>query len=646
MKKLIAILLIILSIVALSSCLGGVEFELNFVVDGEIYDTVTTKGKEIVKIPNNPAKEGYTFDGWYWDKDEWQKPFTANSLLDAPISSNMSVYAKWKENAQAHAHNPSDWIEDIAATCKAEGSKHKECTDCEEVLETGTIEKTNKHTPAEAVVENFVDSDCENEGSYNSVVYCSVCEIKLSSEAKTVEKKKHTPSDWIIDTEATCKVAGSKHKECTECEKVLETDKIEKLTTHTYTNDSDVDCNVCGEKREIACMHVNTTVVEGKNASCTESGLTDGLICDDCKSVITAQAVIPASHKEIIIPEIEPECNNCGWTEGKQCELCYEFVVEPQPIKQLGHQCGEWIVGSEPTDNEPGEKYRICTRCDEVVEIEIIPALVAKPLYTRDGDYIYFGEYPQSIKTDDVTITGEFDERGYVLGSDGCYYAKVIVAWADKSSGKGYKFSNGELINNEAIYYFKVEPIRWRILSETNGVATIMCDSIIDNIMFGTEKNKNNYALSEVRKWLNETFYETAFNELQREIIAITTVDNSANSTGYAQNPYVCQNTNDKIFLLSYKDALNEKYGFETIAPFSDENKALITSDYSRAFGAYMSTNSTNYGCGLWVLRSPEANKFGTTPFNVYAVNGNGEVSGGNMCSDSYGIVPVLTINL
>ena len=390
MKKLVAILLIMLSIVGLSSCLGGVEFELNFIVDGETYDTVKTSGKEIVKIPTDPTKDGYTFDGWYWDDEKWEKPFTANSLLDAPISSNMSVYAKWKENAGTHTHTPSDWITDSEATCKAEGAKHKECAACEEVLETGTIEKLTTHTPAEAVKENFVDSNCETEGSYNSVVYCSVCGEKILSEAKAVEKKDHTSSDWITDTEATCKAEGTKHKECTECEEVLETGTIEKLTIHTYTDDTDADCNICGEKRETACLHVNTKVILGKNASCTENGLTDGLICDDCKQVITAQTVIPASHKEVIIPRIEPKCNICGWTEGKECSECYEVTVAPKPIKALGCTGGDWIIGTEPTDFDPGVRHKICIRCGEVTSVEIIP-----PYNENDGSnglHYEFGE--------------------------------------------------------------------------------------------------------------------------------------------------------------------------------------------------------------------------------------------------------------
>ncbi len=92
----LAILMLVIECVSLFSCGTKIEnFELSFNVDGENYATITTTGTETIQIPENPSKDGYTFDGWYWDKDVWSKPFTANSLLDAPISSDMSVYAKF-----------------------------------------------------------------------------------------------------------------------------------------------------------------------------------------------------------------------------------------------------------------------------------------------------------------------------------------------------------------------------------------------------------------------------------------------------------------------------------------------------------------------------------------------------------------------
>lgn len=85
----------------LSACANDLSFKLNFIVDDAIYATIDTSGDETIVLPGNPTKENSTFDGWYWDKDTWQKPFTANSLLDAPLSSDMSVYGKWK-NEEVH----------------------------------------------------------------------------------------------------------------------------------------------------------------------------------------------------------------------------------------------------------------------------------------------------------------------------------------------------------------------------------------------------------------------------------------------------------------------------------------------------------------------------------------------------------------
>ena len=265
----------------------------------------------------------------------------------------------------------------------------------------------------------------------------------------------------------------------------------------------------------------------------------------------------------------------------------------------------------------------ICTTCGKGSE----------KAYTREGDYIYFGEYPQTLKADSVTITSTTDEHGYYLGDDGYYYAKVS---ADPLYND-FTFSTGASITKGTVYYFKVEPIRWRILSEENGEAFLLCDSIIDVLSYqwdfydqyqiyynnaaGVPEGTyaNNYKYSEIRAWLNATFYETAFSALQQEIILITEVDNSAKSTNPhgnetahngGVNEYVCENTNDKIFLLSQEEATNEAYGFSS-SESADESREMITSDYSRALGALMITTEDYYGNGWWYHRSPDCNRSG-----------------------------------
>ena len=90
----IALMLLALLVPAFAAC-SGVQLELYFMVDGEVYDTITTTGSEVIKLPPNPEKEGYVFRGWYWDYGIWQEPFTAESLINTPLSSSMSVYARF-----------------------------------------------------------------------------------------------------------------------------------------------------------------------------------------------------------------------------------------------------------------------------------------------------------------------------------------------------------------------------------------------------------------------------------------------------------------------------------------------------------------------------------------------------------------------
>ena len=104
-KALLKILVLCIAVCSLffvfTACGGSpITFKLNFVVDGEVVKTIDTAGNEKIALPENPKKDGYDFDGWFWDKDVWEKPFTANSLLDAPLSSDMSVYAKWIFNGE------------------------------------------------------------------------------------------------------------------------------------------------------------------------------------------------------------------------------------------------------------------------------------------------------------------------------------------------------------------------------------------------------------------------------------------------------------------------------------------------------------------------------------------------------------------
>lgn len=80
----------------LTGCNSNVNYSISFNSNGGTdVLSVQSKGNTSITMPNDPTKDGYIFDGWYLDNITFSQPFTANSLLDWPLSSNMMVYAKW-----------------------------------------------------------------------------------------------------------------------------------------------------------------------------------------------------------------------------------------------------------------------------------------------------------------------------------------------------------------------------------------------------------------------------------------------------------------------------------------------------------------------------------------------------------------------
>ena len=253
-----------------------------------------------------------------------------------------------------------------------------------------------------------------------------------------------------------------------------------------------------------------------------------------------------------------------------------------------------------------------------------------------DGGYLLFGQYPQTIKSADVTVGDVADGDGYYLGSDGARYAKVI---ADPHES-GYTFSDGSSVTDGATYYFKVEPIRWRILSEDGESAFILADGILANKAY--DADSNNYKNSDIRAWLNGEFLNAAFGEIAQSLIETTEVDNSAYSAGYSSNQYACENTFDKVFLLSYREATDSAYGFASESS-KDTARRMTVSDYARSTGTDINRISDYFGCGYWRLRSP----FNGSSIHAKTIGSDGRVIYGNYVYDgSDGVVPALNITL
>ena len=262
-------------------------------------------------------------------------------------------------------------------------------------------------------------------------------------------------------------------------------------------------------------------------------------------------------------------------------------------------------------------------------------------------DLVTFGLGPQTIKADSVTVNESVTETHgaftYCKGSDGEWYVKQAEKW------------------------FKVEPIKWRVLSENYfGAKLLLAESILTGGMYYLNEYDrgtvcaNNYKYSTIRAWLNGSyeaddtqatthdgkgFLQSAFTAAQRAAIPATTVDNSAASTtdvsgtiAQVDESHACANTIDKIFLLSEKEVTTSAYGFDVYYARGTGNKRIrATTDFAKATGAD----------GLWWLRSPTKG----SGVRANCVNDDGGVKEGDShygfgsYVDRYrGVVPALSI--
>ena len=272
----------------------------------------------------------------------------------------------------------------------------------------------------------------------------------------------------------------------------------------------------------------------------------------------------------------------------------------------------------------------------------------AIPNLSDDGKTITYGLYPQTNVNDSSLIsalnalTTPESNGWYLYNND--YYAKVSA----KPNSSNYKFDNGTTIVRGTTYWFKCEPIAWNVLSNSNGEYYILSSVLLDAHRYnaswsGTDSNgryANNYEYSEIRAWLNDEFYNSAF-VLGNSNIQLTNVDNSVATTNSSSNPYACNNTQDKVFLPSYQDYINSSYGF--FASYdSTSTRYCKTTDWARATGAFYITSSNLLYNGYYWTRSPSG------PYSDYEwkVGIDGYLSTNSVSYPHYSVRPSLSIKI
>ena len=346
------------------------------------------------------------------------------------------------------------------------------------------------HTYGEAVKEKVVEANCakEKDGSYDLVVYCSVCGKELTRKHVT-EKWQHTwPKNPVIENEKnkdsdTLPYEYDEVYYCTVCNKQLDKNHvkvpknghvaddpvIENYVEHDCANgrsgsyDLVTYCKDCDPKVEISRVKrtipgypfegVSTKDVVVTEPTCTEKGLGYTVnICNHCGEEFGEREeyeIEPLGHDAFFTKTIvtkEATCTEEGATaEGIFCGRCFEEIrrSEETKVPALGHQWDAGVITKDPTETEKGEKTYTCLLCGETKTEEIDNSGLAKKESTivLNNKLVYYNGKVQAFDTTDAKVNGSKGAVTFEYFSDskctkkisapkdcGNYYAKATVA--------------------------------------------------------------------------------------------------------------------------------------------------------------------------------------------------------------------------
>lgn len=302
-------------------------------------------------------------------------------------------------NALGHLWNEGVAVED--STCESEGHRLFECERCDETKTEAISAKG--HIPSDAVRGNEIPASCTADGSYDMIVYCSICNaeieretIKLAATGHTevvdeavaptcilpgltkgshcsvcnevtvaqevVNALGHAEGEWIADKESSCFMAGLKHQVCAVCGNTINTAVIE-MKPHTYkwiilqdaTCGADgvkyEECSVCQVKR-----NENTVIEATNNHNYADATCELPKKCKVCEKIDGNPLGHNYTEATCEAPEI---CKICGSTNGSK----------------LSHQSDSGTITSEATCTNEGIKTYKCKLCKVILSTETLPKL-------------------------------------------------------------------------------------------------------------------------------------------------------------------------------------------------------------------------------------------------------------------------------
>lgn len=233
-----------------------------------------------------------------------------------------------------------------------------------------------------------------------------------------------------------------------------------------------------------------------------------------------------------------------------------------------------------------------------------------------------------------VTLTGYKDVDKLLAEDD-----NMIAAARDAKFAVGNYVSFGTYPQTKAGN--DATPIEWLVLARDGNKALLISRYGLDAQPYNKDNTSVTWETCTLRTWLNGMFYNKAFSSAEQAAILTTNVDNSKSQCYSGWNTSGGNNTQDKVFLLSYAEA--SKY-FGVTYNSSNTKLRVAPTAYAIAQGAGKNSSyktADGIDAGWWWLRSP-----GAYQSSAAGVRTGGSLFFNDVNYDSGSVRPALWVNI
>ena len=199
------------------------------------------------------------------------------------------------------------------------------------------------------------------------------------------------------------------------------------------------------------------------------------------------------------------------------------------------------------------------------------------------GSNIYFGNYWQSVKSDEATDSNK-------------------------------------------------EPVKWRVLAN-NGSLFVVSDQNLDCVAYNSSAETVTWEECSLRKWLNSKFLDKAFTAQEQGAVLESLVVNEDGAKGSEAGA----DTYDKVYLLSIYEVIDPDLGFPTDWKDKGGTRVALNTEYTRSKRALTDPDMA----GAWWLRTPGDANNAANVFNA----GNVFVRGGSVDNFIFAVRPAMNID-